>query len=283
VWRRHYPFFIDAEESSHWQRLVDDRRLLDRGGDGDSAAVSTTTKTTTKINEGRLVQLVTDCGGDEEGARYTAALSNARRLPLKSPAASTVMEYQQLVFPPLSGLFYSFDPHRYAADSMVYTGIFTYMNEQGATVGSAGFRLDAAVKLSYSHLVLAALKITDGNNGLDPDDMENCILVSLISALALLSVTDRSDVILPFVVNAGHLAFLFTTKVVRGKVPVIKLIFIAEMFDQGETATIVAHLAVIVGKLKQDIKASPKAKILQMDLDGIDAPSRIAHVHDNAQ
>jgi hypothetical protein len=130
-WRRHHVFKIDTEALTFWRRLVDEHMLLDRG-DGESAAAST------NINEDNLVKLITDSGGYKEGAQYVAEISNARRLPLKQPEASPEMAYQQLVFPPISGLFYSFDPERYAADSMVYNGYFTYKNEQGDSVRSIG-------------------------------------------------------------------------------------------------------------------------------------------------
>jgi hypothetical protein len=263
-WRRHHVFKIDTEALSFWRRLVNEHMLLDRG-DGESAAAST------NINEDHLVKLITGSGGYKEGAQYVAEISNARRLPLKQPEASPEMAYQQLVFPPISGLFYSFDPERYAADSMVYNGYFTYKNEQGDSVRSTGFRLDAAVKFSNMHLAIATMELQAA--GVDQDDLQKCVLLSSISALALLSETDLSTVTIPFVVNTKQLANLYTTKVAKGKVPVIKRIFAANMFDQGETAMIVAYLAVIVNKLKQDTKASLAATTLQKCLDGISSPS----------
>jgi Protein kinase domain len=257
-------FKLDTEALTFWQRLVDEHVLLDRG-DGESAAAST------NINEDNLVKLITDSGGYKEGAQYVAEISNARRLPLKQPEASPEMAYQQLVFPPISGLFYSFDPERYAADSMVYNGYFTYKNEQGDSVRSIGLRLDAAVKFSNMHLAIATMELQAA--GVDQDDLQKCVLMSSISALALLSETDLSTVTIPFVVNTKQLANLYTTKVAKGKVPVIKRVFAANMFDQGETAMIVAYLAVIVNKLKQDTKASLAATTLQKSLDGISSPS----------
>jgi Protein kinase domain len=263
-WRRHHRFIIETEALTFWHRLVDEHMLLDRG-DGEAAVA------TTKINEDNLVKLITDSGGYKEGAEYVAAISNARRLTLKSAAISPEMAYQQLIFPPISGLFYSFDPDRYAADSMVYTGIFTYKNEQGVSVLSNGIRPDAAVKFSDMHLVIATMELKPA--GVVKDDLQKCVLMSSISALALLRDTELSTVTIPFVLNTKQLADLYTTNVDKGKAPVIKKILSANMSDQGETAMIVAYLAVIVNKVKQDTRACSKAMTLQRSLDGIEAPS----------
>jgi hypothetical protein len=272
IWRRRHVFLTDKEESTFWQALVEERMLLDRGGGKFP---------TTKINEERLVRLVTDCGGYEDGARFVAAISNARRMKLHGHELLPEMAYQQLVFPPISGLFYSFDPGRYAADSMVYTSVFTYKDGQGVSVRGEGFRPSAAVKFSKQHLVMATLELEAA--GGNQDDIQKSVLMCLISALALISDTDLSTVTIPFVVNVDQIAYLFTAKVIKGKVPVIKKIFGANMCDQGNTAMIVAYLAVIVHKLKQDIQRSSKASTLQLDLDCIAAPSRLFQVEDNSQ
>jgi hypothetical protein len=113
IWRRNQPFVVWSEDRS-WKELAD---VLLRNG--------------SKVDEKKLVDLIQANGGYENGAQHLAAMSNTPRLKLKTPESSPDMLYQQLVFPPLSGLFYSFDPDLYAADAKVYTGIFTYRDRLG--------------------------------------------------------------------------------------------------------------------------------------------------------
>jgi Protein kinase domain len=254
IWRRNQRFVIWTEDSS-WKKLA--YGLLNKGP---------------KVDEKILVELIQANGGYENGARHLAAMANTPRLKLKNPESSPEMLYQQLIFPPLSGLFYSYDPDLYAADTTVYTGIFTYKNQFGHRAPLAGVKPDAALKFSKQHLVLAILELK--KRGLDQIDMQTCVLMSSISALALVRSAGLDSATIPFVVNNCEAAILFINTVRKGsECPRIQKIFEADMSEQGEVAVMVAYLAVILNTLKQDIAASPSARRLRSNLNNLLMPN----------
>jgi Protein kinase domain len=257
VWHRESFFFLD--EGSTWKALA--HELLDLG-EGSSK----------KIKESELVRLVKNLGGDEMCARHVSLISNAKRPKLRTPKLSPEMAYQQLIFPPITCLFYSFDPDLYAADSMACTGFFTYKDQEGSPVRLMAIKPDAAVKISKKHLVLAMLELK--KKGPHKGDMQKCVLMSSISALALLREGGLSNVTIPIVVNDCELAHLYSISVdTDNECPEIKLILSANMSDENETAEMVAYLAVMIVKLMQGLKESSNGMRFRRRLDMVPGPS----------
>jgi hypothetical protein len=265
----------------------------DGGGGGDrSASSSSPPSTNLQIRAGRLAELVAQSGGDPEVARHVAALTNAPHRPklFKStyPRAAPPMLLQQLVFPPVSGLFYSFDPDRYAADSNVDSGIFSYQDASGKWVRWYGLKADSAVKFSPCHLLLAMLELTkadrcddDDHDDDDDDILHKCVLMASVSALALVreSGSCATKVTLPLVVHyGGEWASLFTLTVERRggghseSCPVVRKLLVADMSDPTKRATMVAYLAVMLHRLMVDIRANEKLRALRENLSSILPP-----------
>jgi Protein kinase domain len=164
---------------------------------------------------------------------------------------------------------------------MVYTGIFTYKDRHGNRKQLTGVKPDAAVKFSEQHLVLAMLELKKA--GHNQNDMQKCVLMTSISALALVREGVVNSVTIPFVVNVGMIASLYTTTVEHDTAcPAITIVFQANMSDQSNTAQIVAYLAVILHKLKQDVSASARALDVRRVLDAFCASSARSDSHQQA-
>jgi hypothetical protein len=303
-WRRDQTSFLFPVEDPEWKGLASalleeappkeedggrDDGDHDGGGGGDrSASSSSPSSTNLRIRAERLAEIVAESGGDPEVARHVAALTNAPHRPkLLTNAdlrAVPPMLYQQLVFPPVSGLFYSFDPDRYAADSKVDSGIYSYQDAGGHWVRWKGRKADSAVKFSPCHLLLAMLELTkadrcdDDDHDDDDDILHKCVLMASVSALALVRESGNcaTKVTLPFVVHyGGEWANLFTLTVERGgggdseSCPVIRKLVVADMSDPTQRATMVAYLAVMLHRLMVDIRANDNLRALRLNLSSI--------------
>jgi hypothetical protein len=305
-WRRDETSYLFPVEDPEWKKLasalleeVPPKKEEDGGrGDGDdhggggserSASSSLPSFTNLQIRAGRLAEIVAESGGDGEVARHVAALTNAPERPklLRSDdlRAAPPMLLQQLVFPPVSGLFYSFDPDNYAADSKVDCGIFSYQDASGKWVRWNGLKADSAVKFSPCHLLLAMLELTkkadrceddDHDDNDDDDILHKCVLMASVSALALVreSGSCAAKVTLPLVVHyGGERASLFTLTVERRghseSCPVVKKLLVADMSDRTKRATMVAYLAVLLHRLMVDIRANDNLRALRLNLSSI--------------
>jgi hypothetical protein len=307
-WRRDETSYLFPVEDPEWKELAsalleeappkeedggrDDEDDDGGGGSERSASSSSPPSTNLRIRAGRLAELVAESGGDPEVARHVAILTNAPHRPklLKSAdlRAAPPMLLQQLVFPPVSGLFYSFDPDRYAADSKVDSGIYSYQDASGKWVRWKRLKADSAVKFSTYHLLLAMLELTKKADRCDDDDhddddddiLHKCVLMASVSALALVRESGYdTKVTLPFVVHdGGEWANLFTLTVERRRggqdsesCPVIRKVLVADMSDPTKRATMVAYLAVMLHRLMADIRANDNLRALRLNLSSIPA------------
>jgi hypothetical protein len=185
IWRRHqqYGFWNeDQNPSSPWDDrtrhlLVCTHTKQEEGG-----------RTTYKINEAKLLEIIrSHKGSNASCAKHVAMISNDHRPTLALPFASPATLLQQLVFPPITGLLYAFDPELYAAGgSAVYTGIYTYKDRDGHRAPWTGTAVDAALTFSdQGHLVLAMLELDKaaGRAHDHHDDsriMQKCVLLTSI-------------------------------------------------------------------------------------------------------
>jgi hypothetical protein len=284
IWRRHQQCVIlneDRNPSPWYDRtrplLLCTHAKQEEGG-----------RTTYKINEAKLLEIIrSHKGSNASCAKHVAMISNDHRPTLALPFASPATLLQQLVFPPITGLLYAFDPELYAADSVVYTGIYTFKDRDGHRAPLTGTTVDAALTFSDQHLVLAMLELDKAaGRAHDHDDsmiMQKCVLLTSLSALALAREGGIRSVAIPFVVNVGVLASLYTTTVEQQQpgsaCPAVTVVFQADLSDASDTARMVAYLAVILHALKRDIEASERARRLRTALSTFRATSARSNRH----
>lgn len=128
-----------------------------------------------------------------------------------------------------------------------------------------GFKPDAAVKISLKHLVLGLLELKKAS--ISQPDMHKGVLLSCISALALVRAGVVARATIPFITNLSETAFLHTITVEHGnECPVLKFIFGAVMSEDKERAMLVAYLAVILHELKRDMSKSSALQSFLLNL-----------------
>jgi Protein kinase domain len=242
--------------------------------------VTTTTTTTTKssggdgdkvrIHKGELAKLVKDAKGSKKWARYVARLTNVKRPEVENVAGQPQMLFQQLVFSPIAGLFYCFNKRTYKAGDVVSSGFrcsaLTLQRARSAsavpreeasasrpTNGAFAFECepDAATLATPKHFVLATMELTNAAAGtINDDDMFKCVLMTAITAVAMVrqGVSDRVSV--PFVVNEAETAMLYVASMHKGwKAPVIESLLTADFGNLPERVHFIAHLAVLLHRL----------------------------------
>jgi Protein kinase domain len=223
------------EEASH---------LLDRDG---------------KLDNQKLVDLVKACGGDTDYASFLAALSNLPRQRLRESRLQSEMAIQQLVYTPISGILYCFNPTHYVADSFASAGLFKYTDKDRNPCTFSNVKPDAAVTVTPRGLVVLAhmeLKPINGSNAV-VDDIRKCVMLTSLSAMGLLKLgADDKKITIPFILNMSEVetAAVYTTIAVKnqqGQMSVeISHLGDFNMADLKMRTECVALLAVLLSKLK---------------------------------
>jgi Protein kinase domain len=202
-----------------------------------------------KINATALAELVEQSGGSAPLARHAADLTNLERPRLFSYRSEMLL--QQLVYPPISGLFYSFNPEKYLADSKAY--VAHIIEDDGEDM-----KPDAAIQATDFY-VLGTMEIT---NFVVPSatDRKNCVKLTAMSVLALREAGVQAELMIPFVIGRRDRAYLYITLLERGKTkPEVKLLLGTDLSDGIFRAHFVACLAVLVSELYQTLKTQEGA------------------------
>jgi Protein kinase domain len=203
-----------------------------------------------EINENALAELVEASGGSAQFAKHAAVLTNLERPPLHPYSDPCKMTLQQLVFSPISGLFYSFGPKRYMADSEAYCS----HDVDGGGIVAEDIKPGAAVQATEKFYALGTLEI-DNKVGPNVSDMIKCVKLTLMSALALREAGVDSELIVPFVLGASENAQLYVTHLPSGREkPEVKLLLDTNFSKVKHRALFVAHLAILLSDLAQILK-----------------------------
>jgi Protein kinase domain len=252
-----------------------------RSGDGDKV----------RINKGELAKLVKDVNGSKKWAKYVARLTNLKRPEVENVAGQPQMLFQQLVFSPIAGLFYCFNQRTYKADDVVSSGFrcsaLTLQRTRSVSAvpreeasarpanGAFACRPDAATLATPKCFVLATMELTNAAAGtVDYDDMFKCVLMTAITAVAVVreGVADRVSV--PFVVNEAEKAMLYVASMHKGwKAPVVESLLTADFGNLPKRVHFIAHLAVLLHRLTK-LVTSDGANSLNFILEHMPKQSR---------
>jgi hypothetical protein len=210
-----------------------------------------------KINASALVELVEQSGGSAPLARHAADLTNLERPQL--PFYRSEMLLQQLVYPPISGLIYSFKPDKYLAD--LKANVAHIIADDGAD----DMRPDAAVQAG-DYYVLGTMEIKNDDR-VNVDDRKKCVKLTSMSVLALREAGVQSELTIPFLIGTCERAQLYITLLERGKEkPDVKLLLDGNLSDGKFRAHFVAYLAVLLSELFQTLKSQEnRYAVLRLD------------------
>jgi Protein kinase domain len=228
-----------------------------------------------KINGNVLAELVEASGGSAQFAKHVAVLTNLESPPLLSYPCEMLL--QQLVFSPISGLFYSFGPDRYVSNSEAYCP----HDVDGAGIVAVDIKPDAAVQVTRKFCVLGTLEV---DNQVRPsvNNMIKCVKLTLMSALALRGAGVNSELMIPFVLGAREKAQLYITHLPSGQEkPEVKLLLDVRFSNVKCRARFVAHLAILLSNLSQTLKSEEGAEAVRV-LDRFDLPCRV-RIHSFSQ
>jgi Protein kinase domain len=221
-----------------------------------------------KINGNALAELVEASGGSAQFAKHAAALTNLERPPLQCYPCKMLL--QQLVFSPISGLFYSFGPDRYLADSEAYCS----HEVDGGGIVAEDIEPDAAIQATSKFYVLGTLEI-DSKVGPNVSDMIKCVKLTSMTALALREAGVNSELMIPFVLGACEKAQLYINHLPGGhEKPEVKLLLDYSLSNAEERALFVAHLAVLLSDLAQMLKTEEGSEAVRV-LDQFFLPCRM--------
>jgi Protein kinase domain len=211
------------------------------------------------IDGNALVELVNKSGGDKEYARFLANVTNLYRPPIE--ISQSEMACQQLVFTPISSIFYCFSPKNYCADSVVYCGPFQYTDKNKAQVCLSNIKPDAAITLTvFGHVALALMELKAGTSKgseFDIVDKFKCVQWTSISAIGLIMKGISNKICIPFVLNINECASIYTTIVEKNAIGEISLsVSVLGNFTLSvtqERVKCVAFLAVLLSKVKEAV------------------------------
>jgi hypothetical protein len=243
-------------------------------------ATATAAATHCSINAAALVRLVSECGGDGEWADRVAYLANGKLGKLRGRLGEMLL--QQQVFPPVSGLFLcfgSYDDHDlYRGDQNVWSGFncrWTRVDDKGRIAeikeDSEFFcTTDSALcstKRGPSSVVLGTMELKEWQTStVDEGGMFKCVVLTSLTAIALVTRGAAAQVAAPFVVNVGQVAFLYVTTMRAGmRAPQVKFVLAAELSNREERVNLVATLAALLRRMR-DVANDRKAGDLWLEL-----------------
>jgi hypothetical protein len=233
------------------------------------------------IDADALRRLIKDVGGDESSVEYVAGITNLNRPALLDLRSQTEMTVQQNVFLPVSYLLYCFNPYQFTAGGWVSSGfscstLITEEEHGPVTYRNLPFTCmpDGALQATLKEFALATMELTSHSTGkTNSDDMFNCVLLTSMTAVALVKngVTDK--VYVPFVVNIGETGVLFVAHMESHmNAPAVKEVRRDLFHDRGKRVEFIALLAALLHKLTV-LVATPKGRRLMAFLSRLPARS----------
>jgi tRNA A-37 threonylcarbamoyl transferase component Bud32 len=215
-----------------------------------------------KLSLDILQKMIEDTGGDWDHARYVADVTHLNRPKVTKRSE---MYFQQHVYPPVSGILGCFRSSYHVANQLASSGFFCKSFTPNPSDKSEGQKLtgapftcmpDAACLACEQKFVLGTMELkSDLVREMDNDDLFNCVLLTSITAVAMVdkNVTDR--VFVPFVIGMGETAYLFVTTYAKTmSKPETKQLFLAELYILQERVQLVSRLALLLHKLTTLLK-----------------------------
>jgi hypothetical protein len=230
----------------------------------------------TILDIGAFQRIIRDAGGDEGSAAYVAAVINLHRPPMADVRRHNrgALLHQYAFGPAVSQLFYCFDPFRSTSggtrqvSTLVRCSKLVTLGEEDdddeedtvLTHRDAPFtcRPDGALLANGRGFVLATMElqpppvVEEEEGQVSQDGMFRCVLLTSVTAAAMITRNVAPRVYVPFVVNVGETAILFVAHMdnhVR-KAPAIREVRRDPLWDRPRRAAFVATLAALVCELK---------------------------------
>jgi hypothetical protein len=190
------------------------------------------------------------------------------------------MMLQQHVFPPLSGMFLCFaglDANGqgvYRADQSVWFGFncrWTRVDEKGRISeikedSEFSCKPGAALCAAARGLVLGTMALKANRVCIDQNGMFNCVVLTSITAVTLVSRGAAEQVAVPFVLNVGQAAYLYATTMRNNmEAPQVRRVLFAELSCQEQRVKLVASLAALLRRMR-DVANGNSARVLLLEL-----------------
>jgi hypothetical protein len=187
---------------------------------------------------------------------------------------------QQHVFPPLSGTFLCFaglDANGqgvYKADQSVWSGFncrWTRVDEKGRISeikedSEFSCKPGAALCAAARGLVLGTMALKANRVCIDQNGMFNCVVLTSITAVTLVSRGAAEQVAVPFVLNVGQAAYLYATTMRNNmEAPQVRRVLFAELSCQEQRVKLVASLAALLRRMR-DVANGNSARVLLLEL-----------------
>lgn len=211
-----------------------------------------------KLNLEILEEMMEGTGGDWGYAQYVADVTHLNRPKVTKRSE---MYFQQHVYPPVSGILGCFKPAYHVANQLASSGFgcktftpSTKDNREGQIRTGAPFTCmpDAACLACEQKFVLGAMELkSDFVRDMDNDDLFNCVLLTSITAVAMVAAKVTNTVFVPFVIGMGETAYLFVTTFEKDTMskPETKQFRVAELSNRKERVQLVSLLALLLHKL----------------------------------
>jgi Protein kinase domain len=211
-----------------------------------------------KLNLEILEKMIEGSGGDWDYARYVADVTHLTR-----PKATkrSEMYFQQHVYPPVSGILGCFRSAYHAANQLASSGFFCRSftpsakekSEGQVRTGAAPFKCmpDAACLACEQKFVLGTMELkSDFVSDMDNDDLFNCVLLTSITAVAMVGASVTQTVFVPFVIGMGEAAYLYVTTYAKTmSKPETKQLYLADLHNLQDRVQLVSRLALLLHKL----------------------------------
>jgi hypothetical protein len=190
------------------------------------------------------------------------------------------MMLQQHVFPPLSFMFLCFDgldangQGVYRADQSVWSGFncrWTRVDDKGRIseiMEDSKFSCEPGTALCTAPcgLVLGTMVLRANRVCIDQNDMFNCVIMTSITTVTLVTRGAATQVAVPFVLDVDQAAYLYITAMRNDmKAPQVRRVLLTELSCQEQRVVLVASLAALLRRM-HDVANGNRVRVLLLGI-----------------